>query len=368
MNHSSDSASSSSIYDIPLEVINEILLYMDVKTLLRLRCVSRWWNDHISSLTFCLLHYRHSQYRGLTQLQICQMKERGQYIFFSIDVANPCHRNVWSFNYSEKAILKVSKSSCFNLLCLYGLTYSCIYNPTIRSKVIDLPQWNYLGWYPMLEIGFVHSTNKFKVLRFSAHPNNLYHKNIFQCVEFKVLTIPDDLNRGWRAVSNPPSEYIVNPVIPSAESAFYMLKCDSQQIFRFDLEIEQWSEVKLPPLSDKSLAKIAEFQGRLCLVVKKLELLDEIWLLKDRDEWVKRWVLNPSPLNAWYTPLYHDEEQERIVMLGPYAQLYNYQIAKGTYEKSPFLYISEFKYLQSTHYVETIVSSTTLRNIAAAKH
>lgn len=346
-NRSSNSASFSSsiginIYDIPTDAINEILFLIDPKTLCRLRCVSRWWNAHITSLTFCFLHYRRSW-----PLQIywkpLRCPFRGLlYVFYSTSLAHPRNSNPCSFDH--KIMAEVSESSCCGLIFLHSnRRMACIYNPITRSSVVNLPPYNDSCWYPKLALGLAHSTNQFKVLCLSSRKNYNTGHRFPDYDDCKVLTIPEDLDRGWRVAPSPPSGDILKTIIVSSESSIYALSRDLRRLFLFDLEFEEWSEVKLPP-SAESFDKIVDFGGKLCLVVEKTELHSEFCLLRDCNLWVKELMPNESPCKLPLTQLQHDTNHGRMLMINYFGLLKCYWVEEGTHEEMDYWYVESIKY------------------------
>ncbi|ESW30366.1 hypothetical protein PHAVU_002G147500 [Phaseolus vulgaris] len=51
---------ASAVVDLPLDIVMEILSWLSVKTLMRLRCVCKTWNSLIFHLAFVNLHLERS--------------------------------------------------------------------------------------------------------------------------------------------------------------------------------------------------------------------------------------------------------------------------------------------------------------------
>jgi F-box interacting protein len=130
-----------------------------------------------------------------------------------------------------------------------------------------------------------------------------FHRGIGFTWECDVLTLGDGI--GWRRSEMPPSHVSSSPVAVNGIMYFLMADRDDTLV-PFDLESEKWRKTiegprnMVPPQS----SRIAELNDTLCMV--QLEAhgrYTEIWLLTNKDLWIKAYTVRTISATQWFTPL-----------------------------------------------------------------
>jgi F-box interacting protein len=186
---------------LPEELLAEILLFFNVKTIMQLKCLSKSWLAFISDSNFVEKHLKKSsQNPHLTLLW--------GYSDFNV-VPYPVYRILKkpSINLCDSPEIpsinhRKFVGSCNGLLCLSYLDEFCLWNPATRkisTKLGLLP--NYIYNYPDLgyfnfTFGYDASTRVYKVIAFRANEIEGSLKS-----EVKVFSVGDN---SWRNIESFP--------------------------------------------------------------------------------------------------------------------------------------------------------------------
>ncbi|XP_077253138.1 F-box protein At3g07870-like [Tasmannia lanceolata] len=240
----------TSIWDLPHDILVDILLRLPIKSLLRLRCASKFWHSLITSPMFIDRQIKQSKSNPTfviqPVLQKCSelffMEQKG--LLKDIEKRKsptliPCARDLDMVG------------SCNGLDCIESIESRqiCIYNPATRESAI-LPDSisSCMNMIPEYGFGFDVSSKEYKVVRVKVK----FH------IECDIFA---DKAFHWILDSNGPQ------VIPS-----------------MDISDEKLKEIKLPEPHFKSSFDdyiLVEFKESLSLFRFFLDGRTEIWILKD---------------------------------------------------------------------------------------
>ncbi|PNX98015.1 F-box protein [Trifolium pratense] len=267
---------------IPDELIAEILLFLDVKTIVRFKCVSKSWNIHISNPTFTELHLKKSsqnphfivtpfqkyRMRNVVSLPVCRLLENP-----SITVAgDKCHSLPGGLGYCQVV------GSCNGLLCLLYNTISslqndyrlCLWNPATRTISDDFGF--FVDYEPLsgpfkFSFGCDYLTGTYKVL--ALHTERNAHKETENegLWRSKVRVSSFGYN-GWRYIQSFPSVPLiwndgvhlsgtinwlaisgdfVSMSVPEGAHEAHIPHVEQFVIVSVDLSTEAYTQLLLPP-------------------------------------------------------------------------------------------------------------------------
>ncbi|XP_058765236.1 F-box/kelch-repeat protein At3g23880-like [Vicia villosa] len=187
---------------LPDELIAEVLSWIAVKPLLRLRCVSKSWKSLISDPTFVKLHLHRSSQNSDSKF------------VYTHDVYNTGHRSV-SFTITslfENPLINFPNDtydlndkdfhhvvgSCNGLLCLFG---SSRVNGNIEKW---FRFWNPATWAISPRLGSFCDDDPGIPFNFTFgcdKSNNTYKVVAFKSTKVRVFSLQDNT---WRNIQNPP--------------------------------------------------------------------------------------------------------------------------------------------------------------------
>ncbi|KAK2446178.1 F-box/kelch-repeat protein [Trifolium repens] len=201
---------------IPEELIAEILSYLDVKTVLRLKCVRKSWNTLISNPTFVEKHlikssqnphltlmYRQPNGNGSHSLSLVPFPVRRLLENPPITLQNDTLHQ-WELYYQVAG-------SCNGLICLFSdysqhLDYRCsrcsFWNPSTRTRYHDLVVLRYYHHLDssrfMFTFGYDDSTSTYKVVAYRIEDGETSMES-----EVRVFSVGDGDNC-WRNIQSFP--------------------------------------------------------------------------------------------------------------------------------------------------------------------
>jgi hypothetical protein len=267
---------------IPDELIAEILLFLDVKTILRFKCMSKSWNTYISNPTFTELHLKKSsqnphfiitpseRYRmsNVVSLPVSRLLENP-----SITVAgDKCHSLPRGLGYCQVV------GSCNGLICLLFNTSSslqddywlCIWNPATRTISDDFGF--FVDYEPLLgpfkfSFGCDYLTGTYKVVALHTQTNVEKETENEGLWRSKVRVFSFGYN-GWRYIQSFPlvpliwndgvhlsgtvnwlaiSGDFVSMSVEEGPNEAYIPHVEQFVIVSVDLSTEAYTQFLLPP-------------------------------------------------------------------------------------------------------------------------
>ncbi|XP_059654782.1 putative F-box protein At1g47790 [Cornus florida] len=292
------------------DLLFEILILLSVKTLLRLRCVSKLWCSIIDDPLFVQKHHIRSHTRpgGLNLLlQLGSSNPEGGPTSFLL----PLPRTV---------DLYIPFQSINGLVCINNR----IYNPSTR-QIKALPPIRTSVPYRVEKylLGLDPSTNKYKVLAICGFLPNLISEDsqVELKIEFKILTLGTNL---WREIDTFELQLGLPRILNTDYSRAYCItdviyiisKHDSKDmIIAFEVGCEKFQIIRFPALIDHKMSAI--------------------WILEDHKKqlWNRKSLLLPSrggfiPDGTIYTG--------DIVFRSQTSKLFYYNVERKTLRSAPY--------------------------------
>lgn len=311
------------------DIVTEILVKLPVKSLLRFRCVCKFWNSLISSKTFVKAHFEMSRKNtdftydsiistSFTEVYVKVYSLRSilyEQTFISPDVC--C-----SFSNSPVTVL----GCCNGLCCIDVGSRFVLWNPFTRK----------LNVLPTLEtmsslnhgFGFDGSDDGFEILYTAVGVSAQGRQEILpQMYNLKT--------NSWTVVQNFKdycSQCGGKGVFVNGK--LHWLTTDGTGIITFDMESEVGDLIAKPSYISEELPQVhltlGELGGSLCIVLDSPEIKKELWVLKD--SWEKlvtianvtpSWELDLAGLWMCYKPLCILAEGEILFVEGSNFVIYD---------------------------------------------
>ncbi|XP_059654759.1 putative F-box protein At1g50870 [Cornus florida] len=297
-------------FSLPPDIIFQILKEIPVKSLLRLRCVSKLCCSIIDDPLFVQSHHTRSHTRpgGISIVLFTSHRDHRN--------ATYCYR-LFSVNPEGDSVHRILK---FRNLFLKQPQYvnglilidGCIWNPSTRECIAILYMSNTKASSdPEYLLGFEPSTNRHKVLRYII-TNTRFH--------YKILTLGNGPNdNSWRDIDDDFIQYgtrfhrgsdccCIGGVI------YYLNIGNSVELVAFEVGREKFSFVPLPEGTSG---------GNLIEVGQRLALVDfdvtTIWILEDCDK--QMWNKQSLTMTLGGRPLKDDYGWSQLV---PFIRLRYY--------------------------------------------
>ncbi|EEF41607.1 putative F-box protein At1g19160 [Ricinus communis] len=169
---------------LPGNIIQDILSRLDVKSLMRLRCVCKTWFNLISSSSFQDLHRSRSHHNLLFLFRSTSSSFHNRFFFYSfcsLDVTGSLGAR---FSVKVDDPIKLVLPSCSGLVCFATDTRIYVCNPATR-QILALPVSPQRTSIAGFGFGYVDSIKGYKVVR-------LIHRPITHTIECSVFTITSD--------------------------------------------------------------------------------------------------------------------------------------------------------------------------------
>jgi F-box interacting protein len=305
---------SAAVIFLPDDVIIEILTFLEVKDLIRMKCVCKSWNTIISDPIFAKTHLKNKKRTKIPHLAVLSDKSEGSGDCRAVPISrllqemkksssNLTHDDLpyhYRFNYKDCGDIV---GSCNGLVCLLGCSFTgghyvenslSFWNPATRTTSDTFVSFRSYVKRPKREVckfafGYDNSTETYKVVLLSLKvEGSLKVDGSLQALwstAAKVFTLGGDNNNNnaWRDIQCFP---VV--VVPHH---FYFTKCDGlylnnsinwlvfhrknltieqSVIVSLDLGTETYTQFLLPPSCNEELL------GHPCLSVP-----DRLFVLKD---------------------------------------------------------------------------------------
>ena len=294
---------------LPDEIIENILLRLPVKSLLRFRCVCKAWRALISDSEFAEMHYQQPQTQARSRVLIsCP----GRVIrSMDPDASGNDNSGVVNIDYPLEPSNLVFQilDSCDGLLCVIDSFHNpALWNPSTR-QFNPLPKPTFLENSDIL-YGFTYdySSDDYKIVRVVSTSRDVIKTEI---------DVFDLKTNEWRRVEETHYSRPAWDVGTFLNGAFYWLAWRlseghegfSRVVVSFDLKEERFKEVELP--SDVGIINLRVFGGYLSAMYHDLYgELTKMWVMEEKagkDSWANVATLpfrsendSDGPLLCWF--------------------------------------------------------------------
>ncbi|KAM6594728.1 hypothetical protein CsatA_002431 [Cannabis sativa] len=320
-----DTTLESNFGDLPMDIIEEIVLRLDPKSLVKFQWVNKHWFSKINNPKFMILHHKQQLPRTLLCFQLndgmlCSVRNSENFSEISYK-RFPIYKN----NYNNKRQIKFVGSDNGVICWLQQYPYYSInlWNPAIDKckKLPTSPVYVSCPYTKLYGIGYEPLSNDFKVVvacggqQFPKWLNGgFFRKGEKICVyslktnSWKTIDMPDifsnedhDEMQITLEIPNRENSTVVNGSIHWA--IYYSLReimCDlTTKVVAFDLSSEEFKLIEFPSsLETKgfSIKSICNLFGCLSLLTKSSSTSSiEIWVMKEYgvwDSWTKYYSLD----------------------------------------------------------------------------
>ncbi|XP_057427156.1 F-box/kelch-repeat protein At3g23880-like [Lotus japonicus] len=199
---------------LPDELIVEVLSWLPVKTLIRLRCMSKVWNSRITSdASFIELHRRRT---AAQNPQLLLQRDRRNCNFTSLPISRLVENSLTALPNDLRrhfgdhgCIYKWLIGSCNGLICIHFHSFSiwyrenwlCFWNPTTRSVSEKLGYFHTENRFSKFAFGYDNTNNTYKVVFFDLGNGEIKIGKDSQVTPMKVFTLGDNI---WRDIQSLP--------------------------------------------------------------------------------------------------------------------------------------------------------------------
>jgi len=256
------------------ELIVKVLTFLEVKSLMRMRCVCKSWKTLMSDPVFVKMHLKKQSTRMTHLLALLAHKAKGSGDCRAVPISRLLETTsnsitftdndpYYQFNYQDAGRIV---GSCNGLVCLQGLSSNSEYheyslsfwNPSTRKKSETLVSFRYYGnKYNMCKFafGYDNSTDTYKVVVLCLKWDN----NRLVTTAARVFTLGDSV---WRDINFPlvyawDGVYLKNSINWFARRRFYChmknLTIEQLVIISFDLGTETHKQFMLSRWYDEEL-------------------------------------------------------------------------------------------------------------------
>ncbi|KAF4361168.1 hypothetical protein G4B88_027708 [Cannabis sativa] len=320
--------------ELPDEIIENIILRLDAKSVLRSKCVCKCWLSLISDPFFMNAHHKRQVAHTI------QISEYARGELETIECSIHTSQNFNQISYSNILFpnekykkMELAFVGChYGLVCLLDANHNSIYlwNPATK-KYKKLPPSPYASpnkdFYKingLYGFGYEPLTNDFKVVGIRAtNFGNLFRKSEDVLVyslrsnSWKTLVMPDlfsthvDTNYVFGSynmvsvVINASIHWLIYfpPTQHGQDYVFLHHLFEKQGIVGFDLSSDEFKLIKLPSSFENKGTSICNLDCCLSLVTKLslLTSLTEIWVMKKYgvwDSWTKHLSVELVEINA----------------------------------------------------------------------
>ncbi|KAF0901616.1 hypothetical protein E2562_003587 [Oryza meyeriana var. granulata] len=291
--------------DIPEEIVEQILLRLPVKSILRFRSVCRSWHAMVADPRFVRLQLHHStaaRRRPPSMLVLQHWRKpqewKGTIGFFRYPghgtTAEFAHERAWSSLVDTDLDLPLKSLHCNGLVlvCSAGSSSEIfVCNPATKElAVLPAGTADYIG-AQTVGFGADQSTGNIKVVRcFIRHYNETWTDYSVGCEIFSLGS------RAWRPVADSPY-FVGSTTSQCILGAIYWIavlptpptgSCTTPGMLRFDVRNEEFADFPCPPclrLEDDVSNTLTELAGKLCCAhVLAGETTVQLWTASAADD------------------------------------------------------------------------------------
>ncbi|XP_059438748.1 F-box/kelch-repeat protein At3g23880-like [Corylus avellana] len=376
------------INELPQDLVEQILVWLPVVSLLRLKCVCKSWYALITHKNFITKQILHNKNNSNTHLLLKTLDKITKdyavstlsYETLQVSLTQPLPPPYFEIDkkivpqpHFKVEILVVG--SCNGVVCLHdncGLSI-VLWNPATRETKV-VPESNLLScpaghpvYFNGIGFGFDAKTNDYKIinLRRTMPDPTISHSRI-QCIfQSEVYSLSAD---SWRKVDSDPcfsesfrgSRTYINGMV-SWEAYCH----DWEGVLSFDVSDEVFLKTWLPDdVIGNPLRHIFELNELIAMAVTIIdeewsEFCFDIWLMHEvgvKDSWTKLFTVGPfteieRPLGVWkndtQTMFFEHFEGQPVLYDSSTKEITNLQIGHE---------VTRCLHLQLVTYMETLVS------------
>ncbi|CAI8614943.1 unnamed protein product [Vicia faba] len=389
------SNASPSPISIPNDLIFEVLSFLAVKSVMRMRCVSKFCNSLYTDLVFVKLHFDRSQQQPHLTLVTTSHPLTLRLVPFLVSnllenppitlTRDPCYV-INNYFYPWELFHRVI-GSCNGLICI--LSYSDIssffwlslWNPSTRvmSKQLGFNFALFSDDFKdptsfKFSFGYDHSTNNYKVVMLKFHSHKL------RIIEARVFSLRDNV---WRQIQNFPSiplqmldiRHQVNQGVYLNDTLNWLALFGFKDtyvevVISLDLGTETYRQIELPPRFDEKPyvdPTISVLMNHICFSYHFKNTHFVIWRMMEfgvEESWTQILKISYESLNIqsyfmdrrfYLMPLYLSENSETLVLahnLEDQAIIYN--IRDNTAQRTRIT--NKISWFSIKNYVESLVS------------
>ncbi|CAL4941615.1 unnamed protein product [Urochloa decumbens] len=328
--------------DIPYDVLEQVLLCLPVKSLMRFKSVCKLWHDAISSAHFerCQLQLSRACQPSMLILPLRMMPDdlrMDKIRFFAYPgygtVAELMHEKLWSAGVDGF----MQPIHCDGLVVVSAAHSSQIFvcNPATKELVI-LPAGSPDNSIGIQKIGFGVdlSTGKYKVVRcFWRFCNEDMSDYSIGC---EIFTLG---SRAWKQVADPP--YLIQNMMPLClPGAIYWsaaITLTTQVMLRFDLHKEEFTTFPSPPcmeLTDRCTS-LTNLAGNLWYTRYTCGQTVQLWMTKDDGVLLPKWLLHCTIVLPWptWSMIPFSSYEGGIYLCLDLSHIYRYDTKRGALEQ-----------------------------------
>ncbi|XP_047333383.1 F-box protein CPR1-like [Impatiens glandulifera] len=297
----------------PDEILENILCRLPVKSLLRLRCVSKSWLSLISSPRFVKLHLNRSvQTKSNLSLYITDARVLSRWNLYSLDHD---HDHVRRPTEIVKHPLRCRKhiiqnwGSCNGLICLSNFDNTvCLWNPSTK-KSIKLPyssskRYSSSNRYVVdRSYGFCYdiTNDDYRVVRISLFVGEIID------YEIKIYSLRSNSWHMSEKFHHFPNLYKEKAIACGALHWTSGAEKEECWIVAFDLVTEKYRVISQPEYSGPPChISLYNFEGCLSLSCYCYSNVVDVWLLNEYGEKNEYWskLISLSPTELWDHPCF----------------------------------------------------------------
>ncbi|KAK8969402.1 F-box protein [Platanthera guangdongensis] len=280
-------------FNIPDDMIIEILLLLPARSVGRLRCVSKSWLSVSTTHLFVRAHAQRNSPRSLA----IEWRDRNEFHFASADSNAGIALHNPTMKHRPKETIVEASWGGFLLLRNIITNQHSLFNP-LTCHSINLPN-NTCQFSVFLSLYVHRSTSKYRLIRLSADSPIksevlVVGESSWRHIPCFLPTVnqfpnPVEFNGRLHWLASAQSDvFTVAKALPTSTSLFKNRILLPDIIMTFDIETEEYNLLPLPPMKKTRNigGSLVDFNGKLGLWIVRSDSLD-VWVM-DSSNWVKR--------------------------------------------------------------------------------
>ncbi|XP_047326053.1 F-box protein CPR1-like [Impatiens glandulifera] len=356
---------------IPNEILTNIFSRLPVKSLLRLKCLSKFWLAQISSPSFIKMHLT-SPVQTKNLLLFLENQDIFQVDFDSLEDGSVVQLAEVDYiplicSHAEVEFC----GSCDGLICMANAKnadYVVLWNPSTRecfnldSTCIDNPD-DAVSEECIYRLGYDKINDDYKVVRLAFYLKELFGKPDYEVKVYSMKT--DSWHTSEKFPYYPSTESIGNSVAGGAMHWISDMKLDSQNkrmIVAFDFRTEKYRVISPPESQDPyDCLFLDNLEGCLSISCSRyLSLTMDLFLLKEyggeNEHWSKLITWSPTfsfQVQSTMVPIAYSKCGKKVLLNLDDERLGWYNLEEKTFEEIRIHGIEEF--IEADICVESLV-------------